>query len=264
VRIRRADSPFVGRVAPGLCLLLGAAALAAPTALAKGTAVELEIERDNCPVYTNPVLDQSGVVYTVHRGARFALLETQRVPGRPTFFRIRYGSRPEDLGWVGPQCARPAEPHSAAVGSAPPAPLSPGPLHSKLRALIDAYNEEMGELTRAYSLRPFPPLTLAVAAEQASALRASDGRIRLPVASLADDRRLRLPRADKLLFQLLMREAFSASRPPPPGVDIELRFATGPPTLLSCSLADRLRLDRRGVEDFWRVVTGPDKGTLWK
>jgi hypothetical protein len=231
-----------------------AAIAAAPSDL------ELAIERDNCPVYSAPVADDSRIVYTVHKGSRYAAPEPGHAAERRAFHRIRFGSREGDLGWVPSHCVRLVT--ASRRDNAPAAPAGPDlALLERIRRLVQAYNEERSELTRSYNLRPFPAFGVTLAPARAGDLYLPEQRVRVPLSYASSSRRLQLPRADKLLLQLVVREAFQTT-PAPAAVEVELSFSAGAPVRLGYARDQWRQLGLGGIDDFWRGLTGPEKDGL--
>ena len=225
------------------------------------SALSIEVVRDNSPIYAAAERDAQKIVYTVHRGERFEVLEKRLSPvSSLPFYRVGYGQR-GDTGWIHADNVAIREGAAAAGAQSGTDERPAEALYPAIRRLVEAYNEEKSQLTAAYGLRPFPSFALGAAGE--ALLYTADGALQVPLTYASPGRKLNLPRADKFLFQLILAECFRLSRAPQ-SVALEIQFeGEARPLRLAYRLEDWVQHGKEDLEAFWTYVVSEEKANLW-
>lgn len=241
----------------------------------------VRITVDNCPVYSEPTMRDEEIIHTLQLGGDFALLE-ERAPfyyDKP-FYRIRYGDA-EQSGWVYGGNVEVRHPSDLKIeipekGRAVNITGAQN-VAVRIKELVRHYNEAHTQEAAAYELRPFPVFRAAFHNEELDRFLTGDGTLTVPLIYSSAERRLRLCRLDKGLFQLIMKNCFGDAKLRLNRVVIEIHFGeeSGTPVRLGCSYADwkSVVAEKGGpktfwktikvLEEFWEITVGDEKDLLW-
>ncbi len=217
---------------------------------------------ENPSVYRRPLIDDRHLIGQARSDEEYPLLRELDTGLPRPFFQILYHARP---GWIyGNSVVVTTRdlPVGQLTGIVEARRSAEEAVGSELRELLRLYNRHRERLAGTYGLDDLPGLELAAGQALEIDYRENCLSIRLEVEG--GERRLRLPRSDRFLFQTIVALALQRLEPLE-ACRLVLRFAAGgPEAVITISRTRWENADDLSLETFWNLVEVEHVENLWQ